>query len=159
MDADGSVLATGLFSGAIDFGGGPLVSAGLTDIFVAKLDRTGVHLWSQAFGDASNQNGNGITVDSMGNVLVAGYFEGEVDFGGGPLVSAGWFDASSPSWMARAPTLEPALARERSVHRRRRRTTHNVSRPYSTAPSISAGVRIGAMTTPSWRSSTFESTS
>ena len=93
MDADGSVLATGLFSGSIDFGGGPITSAGGDDIFVAKLDRGGAHLWSRAFGDASDQNGNGITVDSMGNILVAGDFAGQVDFGGGPLISAGWYDA------------------------------------------------------------------
>ena len=89
--ADGSenVIVTGNFYGTVDFGGGLLTSAGDRDIFVAKFDPCGDHLWSQRFGDASDQWGASIAVDSAGNVLAAGYFEGTVDFGGGPLTSAG----------------------------------------------------------------------
>jgi hypothetical protein len=36
-DHDGNVLLTGYFSGAVDFGAGPLMCAGGTDIFVAKF--------------------------------------------------------------------------------------------------------------------------
>ena len=40
---------TGDYQSAINFGGGPLVSAGLTDIFVVKYDTNGTHMWSQGF--------------------------------------------------------------------------------------------------------------
>ncbi len=48
-DASGNVFVTGRFFGTVDFGGGALVSAGNTDIFVAKYSPTGTHLWSQRF--------------------------------------------------------------------------------------------------------------
>ncbi|MBI4704120.1 MAG: SBBP repeat-containing protein, partial [Deltaproteobacteria bacterium] len=88
-DSSGNVLVTGYFAGTVDFGGGPLKSAGGHDIFVAKFDPQGNHLWSKRFGDASAQSGLGITADGAGNALVTGPFEGTVDFGGGVLASAG----------------------------------------------------------------------
>ena len=94
VDGAGNVLVTGNFTGTVDFGGGPLVSAGGSDIFVAKFDSNGVHLWSQRFG-APGGNGDfgfGVAVDPSGNVVVTGLFENTVDFGGGPLVSAGGSD-------------------------------------------------------------------
>jgi Beta-propeller repeat len=92
VDAVGNVLVTGFFFGAMNFGGGPLVSAGQNDIFVVKLDDAGNHLWSKRFGDAGAQSGASIAVDAAGNVLVTGSLSGTVDFGGGPLVSAGQND-------------------------------------------------------------------
>jgi hypothetical protein len=87
-DAD-NVLVTGAFEGAVDFGGGPLVSAGFWDIFVAKLDPGGGHLWSSRYGDAGAQMGYGIAADSAGNVLLTGDVQGTVDFGGGTLTATG----------------------------------------------------------------------
>ena len=43
------------------------------------------HVWSHGFGDLLGQGSYSIAVDSCGNVLVAGCFEGTVDFGGGTL--------------------------------------------------------------------------
>jgi hypothetical protein len=56
---------------------------------VAKLAPDGSHLWSKRFGSTGGDVGNFVTVDSGGNVLVTGYFQGAVDFGGGALTSAG----------------------------------------------------------------------
>jgi hypothetical protein len=92
VDGGGSLVLTGYFAGAVSFGGGPLASAGGQDIFVAKLDANGGHVWSKRFGDASDQYGASIAVDSGGNVFLTGDFPGTVDFGGGPLVSAGGQD-------------------------------------------------------------------
>ncbi len=50
------------------------------------------HLWSQRFGDSDGQSSRAIAVDSAGNVLLAGYFRGTVNFGGDDLVSAGHTD-------------------------------------------------------------------
>jgi hypothetical protein len=88
-DSAGNVLITGYFRGAIDFGGGALFSAGGHDVFVAKLDADGNHIFSQRFGNADNQYGRNIVTDAAGNVILSGVFEGTVDFGGGTLASAG----------------------------------------------------------------------
>jgi hypothetical protein len=93
VDGGGNVLVTGSFQGAVDFGGGPLTSAGSTDIFVAKHSGTdGTHLWARRFGGASFDGASGVAVDGAGNVLVTGSFQGTVNLGGGPLTSAGSTD-------------------------------------------------------------------
>jgi hypothetical protein len=92
IDGAGNVVVTGPFQGTVDFGGGPLTSAHSNDIFVAKLDSSGDHLWSKRFGGAGYQQGCAVAIDSAGNVVVAGEFESTVDFGGGPLTSAGSYD-------------------------------------------------------------------
>ncbi|WP_437757085.1 hypothetical protein [Sorangium sp. So ce1389] len=101
LDASGSVVLAGSFgyysTETIDLGGGPLITAGLEDIFVAKLDADGEHLWSKRFGDAALQRAYGVAVDGSGDVVVSGTFQGSVDFGGGPLVSSGGFGPLEPS--------------------------------------------------------------
>jgi hypothetical protein len=92
VDKDGNALVTGSLAGAADFGGGALTSGGNGDIFVVKLDASGAHQWSKRFGDAAPQVGQGIAADAAGNALVTGYFNGTVDFGAGPLTSAGGAD-------------------------------------------------------------------
>jgi hypothetical protein len=88
-DALGNVIVTGFFRGTVDFGGGPLTEVGGFDIFVAKFDADGNHVWSKRFGDGSPQLSWSVTVDGPGDVIIAGQFEGTVDFGGGVLTSAG----------------------------------------------------------------------
>jgi hypothetical protein len=92
VDASGNVVVTGLFSSIVNFGGGPLGSAGSFDMFVAKYNSNGVHQWSQRSGSGNGDLGYGIAAGTSGDVLVTGYFNGTVDFGGGDLVSAGGSD-------------------------------------------------------------------
>ncbi|HUU23301.1 MAG TPA: hypothetical protein VM389_12275, partial [Phycisphaerae bacterium] len=90
---DGAILATGQFEGgAIDLGGGPLPSAGSSDVWLAAWDGTGRHLWSRSFGDYHVQFPGGIALDSRGDIVLAGSFSSSIDFGDGPLVSAGAHD-------------------------------------------------------------------
>jgi hypothetical protein len=91
-DGSNNVLLTGSFSNTADFGGGPLVSEGSWDIFVARYSSSGTHIWSQGFGSTSVDFGSAVTTDVSNHVLVTGYFAGTVDLGGGPLVSAGGYD-------------------------------------------------------------------
>ncbi|WP_437812733.1 hypothetical protein [Sorangium sp. So ce1078] len=97
VDGAGNVVLAGFFLGAgpgtLDFGGGPLPSAGSSDIFVAKLDPDGHHVWSRSYGDPNSQNAAAVAVDPWDNVLVTGGFAGDVDFGGGTLVGQGGRDA------------------------------------------------------------------
>jgi hypothetical protein len=88
VDAAGNVVIAGAYYGTIDLGGGPLSSAGDSDIFVAKLDSAGKLLWSKSFGDTSADAGYGVAVDASGAIFVGGGFQGTVNFGGAPLTSS-----------------------------------------------------------------------
>jgi len=92
-DGAGNVVVTGYFEGSIDFGGGPLTSAGDRDIFVVKFDSAGNHLWSKRFGSVLSDAGFGVATDSAGNVVLTGNVRATVDFGGGPLGGGGIFIA------------------------------------------------------------------
>lgn len=93
VDSAGNALITGSFAGLTDFGGGPLTSAGGADVFVAKLDQgSGTHLWSRRAGATGTDQGVSAAIDTSGNAIVAGHFTSTVDFGTGPLTSAGGAD-------------------------------------------------------------------
>ncbi|WP_437579964.1 PE-PGRS family protein [Sorangium sp. So ce887] len=96
-DQDENIVLVGGFESAINFGdeADRLVSEGRHDLFVVKLDAAGGHVWSKRFGDGSEQYGLAVATDSSGNVVVAGEFEGTLNFGADPstaLVSAGGRD-------------------------------------------------------------------
>lgn len=93
IDDAGRVFLIGYFQGTIDLGGGPLTSAGGHDIWLAALTGgSGSHIWSRRFGDASMQVGWGIDATAQGALAIIGHAQGSVDFGGGPLTSAGQYD-------------------------------------------------------------------
>lgn len=68
------------------------MSAGLDDIFLAKFNTFGAHLWSKRFGGGNQDYGRAVAVDSKGNVLLTGDFSGPVDFGFGNLSAGGDLD-------------------------------------------------------------------
>lgn len=57
-------------------------------------DSEPMHDWSRGFGSTGTEYGHSVAIDWDGNVVVAGSFEGSVDFGGGQLVGDGGFVAS-----------------------------------------------------------------
>jgi Beta-propeller repeat len=81
VDGLGNSYVTGLFNGTATnptiFGPGepnqtPLISAGGTDVFVAKYDSTGKLVWAKRAGGAGDDHGGGIAVDGLGNSYVTG---------------------------------------------------------------------------------------
>jgi hypothetical protein len=88
----GYIHFTGGNSGTVNFGGGPITTAGGSDLFLARIDCYGVHMRSNGWGSAGDQTGTAVATDALGFVYVAGTFEGTIDVGGGPLVSAGGHD-------------------------------------------------------------------
>ena len=94
-DASGNVVVTGFFEGTSDFDGRSLVSTGGQDIFVAKYAAAapGTLLWVMPEGGLLGDQGQAAATDSAGNVVVTGFFQGIVNFGGGALYSAGSLDA------------------------------------------------------------------
>ena len=92
VDSSDNVLVTGIFGGTLDFGCGPMSGPGLNPVFLAKLDPAGNCLWSKSAGGNVFQTTNSVATDPAGNVFLAGQFDGSIDFGGGPLTSAGMND-------------------------------------------------------------------
>ncbi|MGV3631547.1 MAG: T9SS type A sorting domain-containing protein [Bacteroidota bacterium] len=91
VTADGSIVATGYFSGTIDVDASAnsttLTSNGLTDVFVLKLDANGNLIWAKSFGNVNFSGVYGLTTDLSDNVLLTGFFKGTLDFDPGTEVN------------------------------------------------------------------------
>lgn len=79
--SSGDLLITGRLEGTFSFGGEDLVSAGLGDIFLARVTKDGDHVWSKRFGDGLDQMGINVAIDAAGDILLAAVGNGVVDFG------------------------------------------------------------------------------
>jgi hypothetical protein len=98
-DAQGDVYVAGTYAGTIDLGGGPLPPAtglcldGLEpyacpNVFLAKFDPRGGHLWSKGFGGDDHDDVSAVAVTPGGDVQIVGSYGSDgIDFGGGPLVA------------------------------------------------------------------------
>jgi hypothetical protein len=94
VDGGDNAIIAGSFQSTVNFGGFALgepllTSAGVADIFVAKYDPAGGYRWSKRYGSSGDDSVLAMDADAGGNIAVTGYFAGSVDFGGGPLTSAG----------------------------------------------------------------------
>ncbi|MGB0594360.1 MAG: thrombospondin type 3 repeat-containing protein [Poseidonia sp.] len=83
----GNAIVAGYMYGPIDFGQTTLNTAVQFDGFIAQADATGNWMWAKGFQTLPNSSTDSsipqaITVDQVGDVIVAGYFSGETDFGG-----------------------------------------------------------------------------
>jgi len=107
VDAERNVVISGAYTGTASFGGGNLVGAGALDIYLAKYDSSGVHQWSRGAGGVLSDNGLGVGVDAAGSVIMTGYFQDAVDFGGGNLFSAGGVEVFLAKYAANA--AEPLI--------------------------------------------------
>ena len=88
VDQQGTVLVTGVFNKASDFGSTTLTSKGNLNIFVAKLDTTGKWIWAKRAGTSGfelNRNYSNVApsmgVDGQGSIFITGNFQGTADFG------------------------------------------------------------------------------
>jgi hypothetical protein len=100
VDASGNVYTAGFFQGTVDFDPGMnihnLVSEGMTDVFISKLDDAGNFVWAKSVGGSGSDWAHSLVIDASENVYLTGYFEGTVDFdnttGTHNRTSAGGFD-------------------------------------------------------------------
>jgi len=96
VDSSGNSYVTGDFSETATFGSTSLSSDyGDYNIFIAKLSSSGSWEWAVKAGYYASQEwdrGNGIAVDSSGNVYATGYFSGRATFGNTGLRSSGGYD-------------------------------------------------------------------
>jgi PKD repeat protein len=93
--------------------------------------------WSRGFGSPGEDRAQAVAVDANGNVVMAGYFSGTVDFGTGPLTSEHlpWLEADdykdvvvarytvagAPVWARRGCRGRRSRVRRRDRRRRKRR--------------------------------------
>ncbi len=85
VDNAGAIYATGYATTyTVDFDPGAGVAniapIGLDDVFVLKWDTDGNYVWAKRIGSTQDDQGNSICLDASGNILVAGYFSGAIDF-------------------------------------------------------------------------------
>jgi len=84
QDASGNIYATGSFVHTADMDPGTgtvyLTSAGLSDVFISKMDTNGELIWVKQMGGNDNDLGNSITLDGSGNIYTTGAFGGTVEF-------------------------------------------------------------------------------
>lgn len=91
VDGYGNVLLTGIFTGTIDFGGGPMSPAGGGDIYLAKYSSSGQYVWAKHFGSTSPNASlsYAVSVDESDNIVLTGVVIGNINFGSGWLFSNG----------------------------------------------------------------------
>jgi hypothetical protein len=101
VDASGNIHVTGRYTGTVtiysvgDVTFGTLANAGGTAAFIVKYNSSGVAQWATRIDGTGNDQGDGITVDSSGNVYVSGRYTGTVtiysagDVSFGTLANAG----------------------------------------------------------------------
>ncbi len=80
LDASGNVYVTGGFQESVDFDPGvginTLSSVGLSDLFVLKLNNSGILQWVYQGGGAANDQGQELVVDASENVYITGTTQG-----------------------------------------------------------------------------------
>jgi autotransporter-associated beta strand protein len=89
MLTDGSAVVTGWFSGTATFDNIAITSAGLSDVFVARISSDGRWTWARRAGGVGSDIGYGITALPDGSAVVVGSFAGAAAFGGATVVSNG----------------------------------------------------------------------
>lgn len=84
ITALGEAVVTGYYWETVDFDPGAGVdehtSNGQSDVFVTRLRSDGSYRWTGTIGGLESDEGQAVSVDPTGNVLVAGLFRGTVDF-------------------------------------------------------------------------------
>jgi hypothetical protein len=94
LSKDGNLLVTGSFYDTCIFGSISVIAAGVTDMFIAKINaQTGEYMWVTTAGAlGSYSQGNAICEDAGGNIIVGGNTNGYCFFGQDTIKSKGSFD-------------------------------------------------------------------
>jgi hypothetical protein len=93
VDDGGNSTITGYFYGSATFGGTGLSSQGSNDIFVARLDSSGVWQWATRAGGSSADYGYGVAMDQSGKAYITGYYYNTAYFGSYTLAAYSYDEA------------------------------------------------------------------
>lgn len=97
VDGAGNIIITGFFYGTTQIGDDVYTSYGSQDIFVAKLSPDGTVIWSVRAGGPMADYVSGLGLDQEDNLLVSGFFYGEMAIGDTTLTAG----ASSAIFLAK----------------------------------------------------------
>jgi hypothetical protein len=75
----GTIAATGTFTGAADFGAGPVTSMGGDDAFLAVMDGAGKPTWGRVIAGAETQRGTGVTFAANEDLVFSGTSDEALD--------------------------------------------------------------------------------
>jgi hypothetical protein len=92
IDHSGNIVVAGAFNSSANFGAGTIQSAQYS-VFIAKYTPQNTLLWALPAGGTTIDGwASSVAVDSQNNIVVTGYFQGSVNFGGVVLTSKGGMD-------------------------------------------------------------------
>jgi len=106
----GDVYLTGTTDGSLD----GTTNAGEEDLFLIKLDTSGVVQWTRQVGTDESDNATGITLDSSGNILLTGYTSGDLEgdvIGGSDLIIMKYDSAGNLQWTKQLGTTSSEISR------------------------------------------------
>ncbi|MBW8050912.1 MAG: T9SS type A sorting domain-containing protein [Cytophagales bacterium] len=89
IDTAANIYITGDFADTLFIGVDTIVSAGNSDIFIAKYDPTGFVQWAKSAGGTGADRALGIITDDLGNAYITGNFRDTTIFGTDTLISNG----------------------------------------------------------------------
>jgi hypothetical protein len=92
----------------LTLGGQALVTAGGTDLFVAKFDSAGKLLFARVFGSSGEEKLDDLAVDSSGRVVITGSFHESTDIGGVKLKGTADADPKGYTSTMFVAKLEPS---------------------------------------------------
>jgi hypothetical protein len=118
LSPDGSVVVLGEMSRAVDFGGGPIESAGNRDAVVFSLTTEGEYRWATRFGGHNDELALGLAIDPAGSIAVTGSLDSSFEFAGQTVKSRGLADAyvaslaadGTPRWIRTFGSKESDIA-------------------------------------------------
>ena len=77
LDAKGNIIWSGVFNDTIQIENQELISAGYSDVFIAKFDKTGAFQWAERAGGEDVDDIGLVACDSKDNIYLSGEFESQ----------------------------------------------------------------------------------
>ncbi len=92
LGIDGMIYLTGTFQQELEFNNTKLLSRGMQDAFLMKMDTDGNAIWARSAGGRLNDNGVCVARSNLGNIIWGGMFSDEVIFLSDTLTTNYLFD-------------------------------------------------------------------
>lgn len=88
-----NLVVVGTYSGSMTIDATPLTAVGSVDIFAMSMAAaTGATNWIKSFGGSLSDVATDVAIDSADNVVITGFYQGTVNFGGGAMSTPGDFN-------------------------------------------------------------------
>ena len=82
INTEGELYISGLFYGVVDFEDSQAIAGDMFGQYILKFDSDGEQLWMRYLSDANYVDIDGLSLDTYGNLYIAGELEGVLNFEG-----------------------------------------------------------------------------